>query len=420
MILVLGLVAFVVHLWLTDVNDYDHAAYWNAAQEVFKEGKDPYTDANEVRSTDEFVYSPPALLFFYPSSLLSESGSGLLMWVVNAVLALVLLAGLPRDLSSIATSPRFWPYATLYIALFGGIFCTIAFGQVNIVLAFFMWLFWRTLRQPGSSVLGGSSFIVGCALFKPHYAVLGLATLGRPRPRFWLGIGLTLTCSLLATVLLLPDGLLTSWLSNIVRPITPMSVAHNLPAGEEIPVGAPWNRSLASLGSRLLVPNRHVRPVLDAPDLAAPLVTIAVIGVLAASIATVVVSLRAGRAHADDHARARRTDHELSILALAAFLVLPTSWQHHTMFILPACLVALRDMVLAERTTRATRVLTVVLLLAIMLTGLTYERAFLGGVLFEHVFPTFMTLAVVALWAMFLAESWRMRAKPEPHHEIDT
>ena len=68
------------------------------------------------------------------------------------------------------------------MASFGGIYLTLHFHQVNLLILLFLWLFWRALRL-GRAGYGAGAALALSAVAKPHYGLLLLAALQWPPER---------------------------------------------------------------------------------------------------------------------------------------------------------------------------------------------------------------------------------------------
>jgi hypothetical protein len=436
----LGILATVA--WLLPVRDLDLAVYWRASQQVFVAGTEPYTQT--VDTGLPFTYPPTALFLLRPLAGLSLQQAANVLWVFNLALAVAVLLLLPRDLATThagAGCPapsaadiarrRLRVWGPLYIACFGGVYLTLHFQQVNLLLLLCVWGFWRTLRRiaPGSApdarpsgstralrdwlaLVGGGAALALGSVAKPHYGLLVLGAGGcmwsgnRPGPglRLLLGTALGGATLLWLSLVVAPHGSWTAWWAQV--PGTTSFTA--LPPGHSS-IAAPWNRSLAGEVARWLVPNKFIEPVAANP-VAAGYITAALVFALGVATARAVLgslALRARRCAAGvSGVEAVAVDLELSLIAVWVFLAAPASWTHHLVMLLPAALVLLRDAVLDPRAGGLGRLAAVLVLavLALTLDDLvprevrTSSRAIL----------VLMTLGVVGLWALLLERLLRL------------
>jgi len=461
-----ALVLFAVVVWLLPLRELDLAVYWRAAQQVFVAGTEPYTRAEDAGLP--FTYPPTALFLLQPLAGLTLAQAADLLWCLNLALAVLVMLLLPRDLAHMPVGAAFLPrpeprsepnhsdrgqrplsqqarpvgaaflprpeppapqiaarrlrtWGPLYIACFGGLYLTLHFHQVNLLLLLCLWGFWRVLRlsRPGPPARGPGRLAAGAALAlgsvaKPHYGLLLLGTLGclragrRPGPGLWLLLGAVLggVALLWASIAVAPAGSWAAWWAQV--PGTTSFTA--LPPGHSS-IAAPWNRSIAGEVARWLVPNKFTEPLVASPAAAGLITTALVLGLALATgravLASVLLRARrctAGTGGADPVA----VDLELSLLALWVFLAAPASWTHHLVLLLPAALVLLRDAVLDPRAGGLGRLAAVLVLavLALTLDDLIPREVRTGS----RAIMALMTVAVLGLWALLLERLLRHTA----------
>lgn len=376
----------------------DIAVYRQAAERVFVAGVDPY----QHRDGDvlPFTYPPTALFLIYPFSSLELADAERLVWDLNLALVPILMLLMVRDLAEDEPGRRLVLWGPIYIAAFGGVYLTLRFHQINLLILLCLWLYWRSVRRGRCGYGAGAALVLG-SVAKPHYALLLLGALARPRPRLLLGGASAALALLTLSLMLAPAGSWESWLTQIVGTTSYTT----LPPGHSS-IAAPWNRSIPGQVARFLVPNKFTEPLADSPAAAAMLSTVLVLALGAISASVIIASMRRRRrSPAGGHAT--RIDLELSILSVWIFLAAPASWTHHLVMLLPPALVLLRDAVLDPTqppTSRASAAL-VLLVLALTLDDLiprelrTASQALMG----------LMTVAVLALW-LLLVERLHRRA----------
>ena len=416
-----------------ELRDLDLQVYWQAAQRVFVQGVEPYTRPDDAGLP--FTYPPSAFFLLWPLAGGTLEQAAAMLWPLNLGLAVVLMLLLPRDLAltgpvGAAYPPRAPPprhaaieiagrrlrvCGPLYIACFGGLYLTLHFQQINLLLLLCLWGFWRVLRRgrpaptaaPWTGLGAGAALALG-SVAKPHYALLGLAALGcprqgrRPGSGLWLLLGAVLAGAALLwlSLALAPPGSWPAWVEQILA--TTSFTA--LPPGHSS-IAAPWNRSIAGEVARWLVPNKFTAILLPSPAAAAWGTTLLVLGLGLATAGAVLGSLRlrarrcrTGSGDADPVA----VDLELSLLSVWVFLAAPASWTHHLAMLLPAALVLLRDAVLDPRARALTRLAAVLVLavLALTLDDLIPREVRTGS----HAIMGLMTVAVVGLWGLLLEQ----------------
>ena len=259
----LALLLFTLIAAVLPTRDLDLGVYWRAAQRSFIAEVDPYPrpDGEQL----PFTYPPTALFLIYPFSRLDLADSARLMWGLNLLLVPVLMWLLVSDLAR--TRPARGPvgpedddpddrlagqrlriWGPLYVASFGGIYLTLHFHQVNLLILLCLWLFWRALRL-GRAGYGAGAALALSAVAKPHYGLLLLAALQWPRTspgdaaslwraqRPFTGAILAGLLLLALSLLIAPAGSWNSWLTLVLGNTS----FTELPPGHSS-IAAPWNR----------------------------------------------------------------------------------------------------------------------------------------------------------------------------------
>ena len=375
----------------------DIAVFRQAAERVFISGTDPYT--RRAGDVLPFTYPPTALFLIYPFSRLDLSASERLVWGLNLLLVPLLMLTLVQDLAEGGRTRRLVRWGPIYIAAYGGVYLTLVFHQINLLILLCLWLFWRGLRRGQSGYGAGAALALG-SVAKPHYAVLLLGTLPRPAPRLLLGAAVVALALVILSLRLAPAGSWGAWLTQIVE-ATSYSA---LPPGHSS-IAAPWNRSIAGLVARFLVPNKFTEPLVTNPEAARLLSAALVLAITAVSAWALVASMRKRRrdpAGADP----TRIDLELSVLSVWIFLAAPASWTHHLVMLLPAALVLLRDAVLDPNEARGSR-LTAALVLAVL--ALTLDDLVPRELrIASQAIMSLMTLGVLSLWLLLVERLHRL------------
>jgi hypothetical protein len=350
------------------------------------------------------------------------------MWGLNLLLVPVLMWLLVSDLAQ--TRPARGPvdpedddpddrlpgqrlriWGPLYVASFGGIYLTLHFHQVNLLILLCLWLFWRALRL-GRAGYGAGAALALSAVAKPHYGLLLLAALQWPRTspgdaaslwrahRLFTGAILAGLLLLALSLLIAPAGSWNSWLTLVLGNTS----FTELPPGHSS-IAAPWNRSIPGELARLFIPNKFSQPILTSPSAAAWLSTLLVLGLLVASLWSILRSLRTHwrMGSAPDP---RTIDLALSLLSVLVFLAAPASWTHHLVMLLPAALVLLRDAALDPRESLASR-LTAALVLAVL--ALTLDDLIPRELrVSSQAIMGLMTVAVLSLWFLLMQRLHRV------------
>jgi hypothetical protein len=384
----------------TPMRDTDIAVYAKAAERVVV-SENPYP--RRPGDVLPFTYPPTALPMLYLAAPLTPAQLADALFAINLTLTLAVMVLVVGDLARDDPSGRLLLWGPIYIACFGGLYLTLQFGQINLLLLLLLWGYWRGLRRGRQQAGTGAMLALGC-IAKPHYVLLGLGAGPRPGLRLVAG-GLGAGTLLIALSLwLAPAGGWDSWWREIVATTS----LTELPPGHSS-IAAPWNRSIPGAIARFLVPNKFSATLADDPRLSAQLSGAAILVVLSTTATVVWRSMRRALRPAGLVAYQRRSaaDHdlELSLISLAVFLIAPASWTHHLVMLLPAALVLLRDRVLAPGVALSSR-LTAGLVLAII--ALTLDDLLpLAQRVSSLPLMTLMTVGVIALWLLLTEQLWR-------------
>lgn len=397
--LAIGIAIFAAIASQIPLRDTDIAVYAKAAERVWVEDADPYP-----RRPDDvlpFTYPPTALPLLLPAATLTAPQLADAMRGLNLALTLAVMVLVVGDLGRDDPSKRLLLWGPIYIAAFGGLYLNLQFGQINLLLLLLTWGYWRRLRLARQSVGAGVLLTLGCVA-KPHYALLALGAGPRPGKALTGGAVIGGGALIALSLWVAPSNSWWSWWHQIVATTS----VTELPPGHSS-IAAPWNRSIAGTVARFLVPNKFSTILADNPTLAARITGIAILVVVAITGACVWRSMRRSLNGASDHHQARGPvdhDRELSLIAIAVFLIAPASWTHHLVMLLPAALVLLRDRVLADGVPLSSR-LTAALVLAIL--ALTLDDL-MPRALRTSSLPlmTLMTIAVIALWLLLAEQLW--------------
>lgn len=393
--LVIGVAVFFAVASALSPVEADIAMYWKAAHRVFDQGLDPY-----LRRPGDgllFVYPPAALFLIFPFSALDIAQSSMLMLTVNLVLTVILMAVIVGDLSCDDPSRRLTLWGPLYMAAFGGLYLNMVFCQINLIVLFFLWLYWRRLRFSRLTLASGVMLTLGCVA-KPHYGLLILGAGPNPGCRIIAGASIAGAVLVGASLALAPDGSWSTWFNDVVGETTYTA----LPGGYSS-VAAPWNRSIPGFVARFFVPNKFFDPLVDSPATARVLSMAVIVVLLAVSARTLYRSMRGVHREPVDR------DLELSLISIFVFLASPASWTHHLVMLLPATLIMLRDGVLNRNEPMSSR-LTVGLTLAVI--AFTFDDLIARELRTSSLaIMSLMTVAVVALWALTVERLMRRSAR---------
>lgn len=388
------------------LRDTDTAVYAKAAERVVLAAEDPYP--RRAGDVLPFTYPPTALPLLYLVAPLSPAQLASVMLAANLLLTLLVMLVLVGDLARDDPSGRLLIWGPIYIAIFGGLYLTLQFGQINLLLLLLLWGFWRNIRRDRQSARAGALLALGCVA-KPHYALLAVGSGPLPGLRLLAG-GLGAGALLVALSLwIAPVGSWGSWWAEIVA----TTRVTELPPGHSS-IAAPWNRSIPGAVARFLVPNKFSSILADDQTLATRISGAAILVVVGTTGTVLWRSMRRGRkpgSHAEQWPRGP-VDHdlELSLISLAVFLIAPASWTHHLVMLIPAALVLLRDRVLRPEVAPGSR-LTAGLVLAVI--ALTLDDLIPLQLRVSSLpLMTLMTASVVALWLLLAEQLWRRAGRP--------
>ena len=425
-----ALLLFALIAAVLPTRDLDLGVYWQAAQRTFVAEVDPYPRGEGEQLP--FTYPPTALFLLYPFSRLDLAESARWMWGLNLLLVPVLMWLLVSDLArtqpesgtlaevdderaGLLSGRRLRVWGPLYVASFGGLYLTLHFHQVNLLILLCLWFYWRALRLGRAGFRAGAALALS-AVAKPHYGLLLLAALRWPAvsirngqgpgliPRPVVGAVVAGLLLLGLSLLIAPVGSWGSWLTLVLGNTS----FTELPPGHSS-IAAPWNRSIPGELARLLIPNKFSQPILVSPSAAAWLSRLVVAMLLAATLWALLGALRA-RAPNASRPDPRTIDLELSLLSVLVFLAAPASWTHHLVMLLPAALVLLRDAVLDPRESVGSR-LTAALVLAVL--ALTLDDLIPREVrVSSQAIMGLMTVAVLSLWCLLMQRLYRSTICP--------
>jgi len=314
----------------------DYPGFYFAAKLAFVDHKTPYgpyvLDVFEPVSGGRiypYLYPPPSLLAFWPLTRLSLANGHKVFTVVSNLcllgsiwLMLTRLMPLSRDrwLREITIG-----LYLVYIMCFDGVAVTYWTGQVNFIILFLICLALAAFKNGSSD--WRIALPLSAAILVKVYPVLLLAPLFF-RKRFR---AITLTCIFIAvfsavSLFVLPADVWSSWLTKVV------------PEGGYTKMrylsGTRWNQNINGFMIRLLIWNQYKNLPFDYQSLAKPLAMVLALAVLAA---TMFYSFRLARRNYHQQSG----DDEMAAFLLMIYLVAPLSWDHHLVYILPACLPAL-------------------------------------------------------------------------------
>jgi hypothetical protein len=334
MIFTILYVPFLYHYgWAyRDIPNRDLPSFYAASVSVFNLGESPYDPARleTLMEGDEYVfpylYPPPSLLFFLPLSVLTYADARQVALILNHLSFLFLVWAIPLYL--LRKQPRFGfteaAICIVYSLTFYPAALTLEHGQVNILLAVFLFLFW-ILAEKGKSL--SSSFFLALAVLLKTYPIIIIPLLLLTRR--WREALYTLGWLVLATLIsfaVLPNAVWHDWLTKVLPVGGYMQTAEGM-----YPPAAIWNQSLNGFFARMFTESDWSNPFWVNPTLARSLTYLAA-GVVSAFTA---LATWRSRTHADS------SDRMMIPALLAMYLIAPFSWEHHLVYLLPPVLILL-------------------------------------------------------------------------------
>ncbi len=331
------------------VENIDLPSFYYAVDTTFNQHASPYQPGSWEGLQNElgpkvfpYLYPPSSLLLLAPYAWFSYEGLKILVLVVNHACVLLLMYLLFFRIFSLVwpggksqgsdQGVLGWfllPLLVLYTLQFHPLVVTLVHGQINLVVMVLICLFWLALRARSNPLLVGLP--LAAAILLKTYPILFLPLL-LIRRRFRVTactIGYVAIVVGIST-LILPGKAWTDWL-NLVLPTggyaqTPYHLFS--PA-------MPWNQSLNGVAARMFLHPNYAFSV--NPGLARLAPYLAAAGIMGT---LVWLGIKLTKRH-----ETRYVNDEFVLVLLSIFLVAPLSWEHHLVFVLPAALLALVQIV---------------------------------------------------------------------------
>jgi alpha-1,2-mannosyltransferase len=328
-----------VRFWNEGATDFP--AYYYAAKAAFHEGSLPYDRSTlqkiavrEGRNADEvlpFLYPPPSLIIFSPFINLDYETARRLMLIINLVLVFVLLYLLGKILGE---KPGSWLsfFALLYAAFFVPLTITISYGQINILVIVLICGAWYLAKEDRHPVW--VALLLALATILKLYPILLLVPFWLRKQYKTVGFTLLFIAILVGiTILVLPKGIWNSWYGNVG------SVGYGVQV-LGVRTTIPSNQSIYGFLARLLYgSNKRFSGLLLLPEQVAAFVPYIVIGLfLAMSLLISFISRNRSSFNL-----------QMSFWLVISYLIAPISWHHHMVFVFPAILITLYELIYQKR-----------------------------------------------------------------------
>lgn len=315
-----------------DIPNRDLPSFYAASVSVFDLGQSPYDPGRleELMEGDDYVfpylYPPPSLFFFLPLSSMSYAGARQFALIANHLLFLFIVWAIPLYL--LRREPRFGfvgvALCLVYAFAFYPVALTLEHGQVNILLAVFLFLFWL-LAEKGKPF--PASIFLALAVLLKTYPILLIPLLFLTRR--WRESVYALGWLALAVILswaILPSVIWQDWLTKVLPVGGYMQTADGM-----YPPAAIWNQSLNGFFARMFTASDWSHPLWVNPALAR------ILTYLAAGLVSALTALAAWR----NRMRVDALERMMIPALLAMYLIAPFSWEHHLVYLLPPVLILL-------------------------------------------------------------------------------
>lgn len=318
----------------------DFPSYYYAAQLAFTSSGSPYgfekfqaVSAMLGRKVHPFLYPPYSLIAFWPflPFTIQQAQSAFLvlshlcflgsLWLILFKITPVDVPTPRRELVIGAT--------LVYVMVFDPALSTLAIGQINLIVLFFMCLALAAIKHDSAPWRIGLPLSLAI-LLKTYPVLLVLLLLFRRQFKAAFMTLAFLGSFILAAVASLRSEVWRDWFT-LIAPFG--RYGENAIAAAYV-----WNQSLNGFVTRLVMPSVFAISPLSQPSLAAP-----VTAFLAAmvTISTLGLSLLLARRPDCEHYH----DDEMSVYLLMIFLVAPLSWDHHLVYTLPALAVVISRLI---------------------------------------------------------------------------
>ena len=317
-----------------DQSAIDFPSFYAAVKLVFEHGVTPYAHDHWLQAKaivpDSTVYSffylPQSLLLLFPIKFLPYQAAKNMMLLINHALVLLILYLLLFKIFRLGFFHPFSVLTALYLFGFNPLHETLSHGQVNLVVLVLICLALIATKQKKHPAL--AALCLTLAIFLKLYpALLLVYYMIKKDYKVILWAALIALVFTAAAVAILPGDIWADWYNNVFLLGGYGSDIH------EVKAGVQENQSLHGFTSRLFLGAERVQTLISNPTLA-----VVVPYLLSGSIlllSCVILYRNRDCENADELGYA--------LLLLVMVLVAPLSWNHHIVFVLPAILMALKQ-----------------------------------------------------------------------------
>lgn len=315
----------------------DFSSFYYGADYIYNQGLSPYGTvlSEEVeRHIFPFFHPPPSVVIFYPWSLMSYHTAIIVGNLGNQIALCVLLYLL--IVRNRKDSPVLSVCLLLYVINFHPVTMTMDYGQVNLWTTVFICLFMHACIARKSSALTGLS--LACAIIFKIYPACLLAYLvlkKQWKAIAWCAAGIS-GCALVALITI-PWHIWEAWWETVGSRGLYGGCG---PVGIFSPAG-PWNQGFNGLMMRIFTDSQFNVALIHNPTLGK---------VLAYGLSLVAVGMGGGLLWLRDRRGLNDAKElDLGLVLVITSLVVPLSWIHHNVMLLPAIAATARQLCITPR-----------------------------------------------------------------------
>lgn len=329
-VLMFGEVVFSFQYVYQKVHFKDFPSYYHAADFLYNKGISPYGAALSEQVYSRifpFFHPPPFTFIFYPLSLMSFDTAKLAVILGNQIALCVLLYLLiiknSRDSTALSVC------LLVYVMIFHPVQLTMDYGQINFVTTIFICLFIHSYLTRKSDASIGLS--LACASILKLYPACLLAYLcmkGRWKAVGWF-LSAMVTCLGLA-LLTVPREVWGAWWHAFG---SRAGYGGNTVEGLFAQAG-PWNQGVHGMLMRIFTDSEFNVAIIQNADMGRLLTYLC--SVLLVGTCGALIWLRQRRGVSED------SELEIGLVLVTMVAIVPLSWIHHGVMMLPAIIVAAR------------------------------------------------------------------------------
>lgn len=317
----------------------DLPSFWTAARATFIQGRSPY-NPDLLKSiipggqqVFPYLYPPPSLLLFSPMTLMSYAQARVLMLGLNHALVLFVLWFVPIKMLRLSAKrdTALIILLSFYLFSFYPLIVLFFHGQINLILAALLYLFWYSTRRDRTI---SAAFFLALSILLKTYPLLILPFLILTKKYKVVGYTLgILGVVTIAAYLVLPSQVWADWFGRI------------LPTGgyTKIPDGLFLSTATTNLSFNGVISRYFLQGKRNAPNIAALLTTARVITYALSASAGLLSMFTVWRLMRKNEAVA--FEWMMLIMLPLMFLVSPFSWEHHLVYLLATIFILIERLI---------------------------------------------------------------------------